>query len=251
MKKLNVQKLFFAALAALFLWGCASKQTLEEYKPDFGYNYFPLTIGKYVTYRIDSTIYDPAQSGTNVLKSTTFVKEIVVDTVYDNLLGLGYKVERYSRKSDTLPFEIQDVWATFRNETQAIRVEENLKFIKMVFPLKKGNTWDGNVFIDPNLVVKVAEESIQMFKNWTYQVLGTAQSFTLLGQNYPKVTTVEQAKSENLIELRESSEKYAEGIGLIYRQLRILDTQIINPALSWEQKAQKGFTVLQVMIDHN
>jgi hypothetical protein len=67
------------------------------------------------------------------------------------------------------------------------------------------------------------------------------------------VVTVQNADSENLIELRLAHEKYARGVGLVYRELWILDTQCIEDCIgmTWEQKAEKGFILKQTLIDHN
>ncbi|MEL6865958.1 MAG: hypothetical protein AAFP19_16145, partial [Bacteroidota bacterium] len=70
------------------------------------------------------------------------------------------------------------------------------------------------------------------------------------GMMFDSVATIYQADNENAIELRYSIEKYARNIGLVYREMRILDTQAIvdDP---WEEKAQKGFIIRQQITRHN
>jgi hypothetical protein len=67
------------------------------------------------------------------------------------------------------------------------------------------------------------------------------------------VLTVREADSENLIELRRSRVKYAKGIGLVYRELWVLDTQCIEQCdgKPWEEKAEKGFILSQTITAHN
>ena len=251
-EKMRNPFLLLSLLFALLMAACQSEQKLEEYQLNAGYDYFPLVVGKYLTYQIDSTIYDPSASGTNKISTRIFAKEIVTDTFRDNLSQLNYKIERFERRADTLPWAIKDVWVAALTNQQAIRTEENIKFIKIIFPTKKGNSWDGNAFIDPNLSVQIAEESVQMFKNWNYRTLTVDQPATINGKLYPKVMTIEQANNENLIELRQSSEKYARGVGLVSRSMRILDTQKINQgSTAWALKAERGFEIEQILIDNN
>jgi len=55
------------------------------------------------------------------------------------------------------------------------------------------------------------------------------------------------------IELRLSYERYARGVGLIEREMRILDTQCIEACSTktWAEKAEKGFIVRQKIRDYN
>ena len=54
-------------------------------------------------------------------------------------------------------------------------------------------------------------------------------------------------------EFKLSEEKYAKGVGLIYRAMKILDTQCIIDCqfLEWEDKAEKGYILTQQIIDYN
>jgi hypothetical protein len=73
----------------------------------------------------------------------------------------------------------------------------------------------------------------------------------LNNKTYNQVAIVSLADSENLIEYRWGREYYAKGIGLIYKELRVLDTQKIDPTTAWEEKAEKGFIVKQRLLSYN
>ena len=49
--------------------------------------------------------------------------------------------------------------------------------------------------------------------------------------------------SENLIELREWREVYGKGEGLLERRIRVLDTQIADSSIAFEDRAERGFTL--------
>ena len=249
MKKLGFFLFPIAVLAALFP---ACKTEEDDFEQDYGYEYFPLEIGKFIVYEVDSTIFDPT-ADTMVFSTKTFVKEEIVDTLLDNLGNVLYRTERSQRKAEGQPWQIQKVLTQSIQANQAIRTEDNLRFIKLAFPLRQNNGWDGLVHIDPGLIVIVAGESIEAFKGWDYRIESVGEPDTVGLFQLNEVATLREADSENLIELRVSREKYAKGIGLVYREQWILDTQCIDDCIgqTWEEKAEKGFILKQTIISHN
>ena len=67
--------LLFLGLSASFFFACESE--VEEVDIDFGYDYFPLEVGRSWYYQVDSVIYDPSLGGTDVDSSRTFVRETI------------------------------------------------------------------------------------------------------------------------------------------------------------------------------
>src|SRR5690606_24012329 len=102
-------------------------------------------------------------------------------------------------------------------------IEENLRFIKMVFPLREGVEWNGNKHIDVTTIIPIAGESVEVFKSWSYEALSVGETEIIGDFVFDEVATLSQADSENLIELRYSQEKYAKNIGLVYREMKILE----------------------------
>ena len=123
----------------------------------------------------------------------------------------------------------------------------------MVFPLKQGLDWDGNQYIDITTIIPIAGESVEVFKSWSYEALTIGEAETNGDYNFEEVATISQADSENLIELRQSQEKYSKNVGLVYREMKILDTQCIIECenMIWEDKAEKGFILKQEINDFN
>ena len=56
------------------------------------------------------------------------------------------EVKRYYRPAANMPWILGDVWTQKRTTNTAERVEENVRFIKMEFPVKDGGTWQGNAY---------------------------------------------------------------------------------------------------------
>jgi hypothetical protein len=243
--------LFFAGSCALILSSCSKEEADSYQAAELQLDYFPLSIGKYAVYEVDSTIYDP-NGAEMVYHTRTYFKEEVADTLTGPLGETIYRIERYERTADSLPWTISRVLSASIEGNRAIVTEDNLRFISLVFPPRENSRWNGLAFIDPEQVVQVAGESLLMFKGWDYSIPEPASSDSIGSLFFPEVLTVQEAEDENLIELRRSFSQYARGTGLVYRERWILDTQCISACdgQSWEEKAEKGFIVRQRIIEY-
>ncbi|HMQ46899.1 MAG TPA: hypothetical protein PKA00_05360 [Saprospiraceae bacterium] len=239
-----------------FVWACNKQQT-EDYPIDYGYDYFPLAVGTEYIYQVDSIVYKPVIGGIQADSSTTFVRELTVDSLLDESGKAWYRVEQYQRKQDTLPWQITRVLMLRRNEAEAIRTEENLRFIKLRFPIKANESWDGNAAFDASRDFAVSGENMAIFKNWNYLVLESNGTYQEGAINLDEVITVQNADNENLIERRSAVERYARGVGLVYREWGLYDTQCeaccasdfaLCEPLSWPEKAEKGVMIRQRLL---
>jgi hypothetical protein len=109
----------------------------------------------------------------------------------------------------------------------------------MIFPLKEGQTWNPTIFVDPLSKVEVKGEPLELFKGWEAKVKSIDKSWN----QYPNTLEIQFSDYENAIELRRGTERYAANLGLVYRELSVLNTQCLNACLGqpWEKKAQAGF----------
>lgn len=236
----------------LVISSCTKETPLETI--DFGEKYFPIEIGKYWVYEVDSVIYDNINNFTVVDTGTFKLREEITTKITDNEGNDAFLVERSELRDPAVGWEVKDVWVAQRVDNQIHRVEENLRFIKLVFPVSNEITpWDGNVFIDKGTIISVAGESIVIFKNWLYEYAEIDEYKEIGAMAFDSTLTVIQANEENLIELRYSTETYAKGVGLIHKEMKILDTQCISACTNntWEEKAETGFIYRQRIIDHN
>jgi hypothetical protein len=240
---------FILVLSLLFVLGACTTEP-DPYLPADDENFYPLELGKYWVYEVDSIIFRP-EITVEVDSVQLWMREEIVDTILDNSGNTLFVVEQSERYNLTDPWEFKQLLTVGLLNNQIIRTENNLRFIKMVFPIQLFQQWDGNIFIDPTTIVRVGGETIEMFKDWSYSTIAEGESINIEGENYEDVITIAPSQSENLIELRKVEEQYANNIGLISRTLEILDTQIIDPALGWQDKAEKGFIVRQLLVESN
>lgn len=249
-------------VVGMFFWTC-SKQPEQPLIPTNAAdqrNYFPLSVGKYVEFAIDSVLYDFGGSGGTSRDSIrTWVREEITDTFTDNLGQPLFRIERFERKNDSLPWQLKQVLSASLSIAQAIRTENNLRFLKLVFPFYRNTRWDGNLWIDPYLEIEVAGERIRPFTNWQYKVDALDIPAQIGAFAFDSVLVVTEVDQTNAIERRLSRSTYAKHIGLVQREQWILDSQYCNqiPAPAdcqskpWIEKAETGYILRQVLTGYN
>ncbi len=230
-------KILYFIIPILF-WGCA-KRALDDHRTDMGYDYFPVKVGQYRVYAVDSIVF--GQSGADTISSQ--IKESIVEKIGEGQ-DVKYRVLREWRQNASDNWQTNTVWWIIKEDNRIIQTEENLKFIKLTFPVKLGTTWDGNAFFDNRTTVKIASENMEFFKEWDYQVVGKGNR-VVSNESFDDVFIVQEADFETSIELRKSAAVYARGVGLIERTQQILDTQCITCTGTWAEKAEKGVILTQ------
>lgn len=246
---------------ALVLVSCSKRETAPPLADAAAaqHAYFPLVPGKYIVYSVDSIVYDFVPGGIARDSSRTFVREQVGDTLYDNTGQLVYTIERYERQRADAPWALQSVRTASRTAKQAISTENNLRFLKLVFPMDRRSEWNGNLWIDPELEIEVAGERMRLFSNWRYEVDSIDIKANIGAFSFDSVLVVTEADDSNIIEKRFSKARYAKGVGLVQREQWILDSQYCNrvppPAdcatKPWLDKAEKGYVLKQTIIEYN
>lgn len=177
--------------------------------PDMGYNYFPDKPGRYVVYDVDSFFYDDF---TGNIDTTKFrLKEKIESIFTDNQGRPAIRLERYVKYyNDTIPYSdmnwtLRDVWMENKTKTTAEKVEENTRYIKLAFPVKESQRWDGNA------QNTLGEETYEYYFYDQARVIGPML--------FDSVLQVNQHDETNLIAKKYYIEKYARNVGLVYKQV--------------------------------
>mgnify|MGYP001577640639 CR=1 FL=1 len=190
--------------------------------PDLGYNYFPADIGVWVVYDVDSIVYNDFTDSVETYNYQ--IKEIVESAFIDGEGRETRRLERYIRLTDTLPWSINDVWFANRTASRAEKVEENVRFIKLIFPVKNGALWNGN--------------AANTLGNRDYQYVETNVSMAVGGILFDSVLTVLQRDEDLGIVKDYFLEKYAKNAGMVYKVAIHLEQDVVDP--SWKDP-QKGY----------
>lgn len=241
--------LLFILLLTIVSYNCKKDTSALQIDNNKYFTYYPVNIGSSWYYDIDSLVIYKTVNGPQIDTSHYLVKESIIDTFRING-NLIYRLEKYERLNLQDSWNIKSVYSIQLLDNQIIRTEENQKFIKMIFPLAVGIKWDGNLYVDKQNEIQIGGESLQIFKDWDSKVLNFNDPFNNGWMKFDSTCTIEIAKNETLIDVRDGYEVYAKNFGLVYRYLKVLDTQCKgNPIdckdVSWEYKADKGFIVKQ------
>lgn len=222
----------------LFIFSC--KKGESDFTPEYKYDYFPVDTGFYVIYDVDSITFDnnfnPPLSDTNSYQIREYYESVFID----NQGREATRIERYSRKDSTQSWRIKNAWYAVLNQTSAERVEENLRFIKLVFPPANDETWDGNKFLN-------ITSDISYYEDWEYEMSEVGNSYSINGLSFDETLLVSHIDEENLIEKTFSTERYARGVGLIEKEFLHLEKQnVSNP---WSQP-ESGFIIRMRVLDY-
>lgn len=242
---MKAMKYLVYTFSVLILALSSCKENPENADLDRRLDYFPITAGHWVEYQIDSTVYD-LFSGT-VYTHTYQVREDFESEFLDNDDRPSVRIERRYRENDTEEWSLDDIWYATRTEHEAERQEENVRFIKLMFPPIEGTQWDGNVYID----FDAPNTDLDKYEDWTYQYTNLTGTYDNgLGATFNNVTEIQQIDSGTEIDYRYAKEIYAKNVGLVYKEYWDLKTQNIQPGVPWEDKAEEGWIIRQKVIDY-
>ncbi len=238
-----------AILSLLLLMNSCGGDGMHHVPEDQGYDYYPLEVGRQWTYKSDSVLYNKQTASVDTFSS--FIREELIDTFRDGAGDKVFIVERLFRKTEIDEWKVIDIWTASSDSHEAIRTEENLRQLKMVFPAKVGVSWDHNVFYDENIEVIVGGESLTPYKYWNPTITEKLDNYIISGNTFSDVIIVDQVRDSSIIELRFAEELYAKNVGLIERRMSILETQCIECAgQPWTKKAEKGFILHWRLIEY-
>lgn len=220
---------YFAGL--LILAGACDS---DEQKPiDIGVDYFPLGKGVYQIYKIDETIYSIGAAPEN-LNYELMVE--IVDSFPNPEGNYTYVIHRKKRQGSSSPWQDLDTWSARGTDRELVATEGNTSFLKLTFPLRKGNTWNGNKY-----------NSLDEDK---YRVGSLDESFTAGGTTFEKTLTIDQEDNEDLIVfLDQRKEVYARGVGLIFKEVTQLNYCTADNCRG-QQIVESGKKYKQEIIEH-
>jgi hypothetical protein len=130
----------------------------------------------------------------------------------------------------------------------------------LVFPPALDKTWDGNRGFDNDRPIRIAGEEMRPFRDWQYRYTDQWDQVILADRVYEGVWRVEQVDLEDILRLRRAEEWYARGVGLVYREWEIRDTQCetccagsldVCRDIPWSGKTELGFVLKMQLIDHH
>lgn len=241
--------LFVAIIFSVFCLNACKKST-DDFKLASVNDYFPQLIGKYITYNLDSTVF--INFGTQQVINSYQVKHVVDALITDNLGRPAYRIIRFIRKTAANPWNPDNTFMVVPSEFAVEFIENNQRFLKLKAPLRNGFDWKGNSYIDTyslNSTVKYLDDWDYTYDNLNTKI--TVGTFTL-----DSTLTVKQRDEvigsptnvNSYHEINFGEEKYAKGIGMVYRNFLHVEYQPPTPGRGGYKQ---GYGVKMTMIDRN
>lgn len=242
--------LFFIALCF-----ASCKEKLSDFKVDPITNWYPNTVGKFITYKVDSTVF--TNFGTTKVIRSGFVKDVFEQAVTDNLGRPSTRIVRYFKRN------LADAWAnsntffaTITNSgNTAEYIENNLRYIRLKNPVRNDFAWNGNSYI---IETNSSSSELDYLRNWSYTYKNIDAPYTVNAVTIPQTITVEQVNSvlgdtlnpAAVSEVNRSIEIFGKGIGLIYKDFYHAEYQ---PASSGSSAGfrSNSYGIKLTMIDRN
>ncbi len=241
--------------AAIGLTACEKTEAITS-EPLSAYQ--PLVIGKYITYRLDSTVF--TNFGRNTEVHSYQEKHVIDAEVTDNLNRRSYRVFRFIRDTAGLqPWRSAGSYFVTPTEKSYEFIENNLRFVKLSLPIRQDHTWKGNNFLpdDPYLPTYNFNNDIDI-ADWDYRFDSLGASVVLNNKTYADVITVEGVDDSfnypngdpaSYAFVNRVQDKYAKGIGLIAQVLTMWEYQ---PNTNGQGGGFRiGFGVKRTIIDNN
>lgn len=219
-------------------------------------DFFSLQKGKYIIYRTDSLIF--TQAGRSEETHSYQEKHLIDDQISDNLGRPAHRVFRLLRDAAGLqPWRPSGSYFITPLANTVEIIEDNLRVIKLITPVKEGTTWKGNRFLssDP-YAQKFNFSNDDGMGDWDFLIDSTSKSLVLGGKKIEGVTTVSSVDESLNAPVTDAAsfaartlylEKFAVGIGLVYQEYVMWEYQPNAGGTGYKV----GFGVKRSMIDHN
>ena len=247
-----MKRIFLLAIisSTILLTACKKDPEILSFAPLSDYT--PLTVGKYITYQLDTLSYK--NFGTSQVTISYQVKHVVDALISDNLGRPAYRIIRYIRKAAQNPWVADNTFMAVNTKGSFEFVENNLRYQKLKSPITEGYSWKGNTFIDTYSL----NSTVRYLDDWDYTYESINEPYTLGNKQIDSTITVNQRDEVigNPADLTSYSEKnigfevYAKGIGLIYRKFLHTEFQPATPGTG-ASYTDDSYGVTLTMIDHN
>ena len=246
--KNNLNSLLIALVLLSIFANCGKNET-EEISIPYGFEYFPTDSNTYIIYQVDSVLY--SSFATDGQDSVSWEVKEVWDTQFEDLQQKKARtLLRYQRPtgSNTDWASITPtVWYAVQDSGRAERMEGEERWVKLVFPIRDGATWDGSAYIN------TTDPTLTAYDGWKFTYSNINQPETINGQLFPETITVERSNDdENLVEKKLYKEIYAKGIGSVYKEEWVLNLggNDITTPLPWPQRAERGYTTTNKVLTY-
>ena len=194
--------LILIVLPALLFTACSDDDNTVTQPSGLIYTYYPAAVGDSLIYDVELITKDEF---TGIQDTQIYQLLEVVESIFNDNQGRPtHRLERYTRSTPGDPWVISDVWTSNLTSSWVERKEENVTYVKLAFPITPSMTWNGNVLNTQDPL--------------TYRYQDLHQPMSLGSLSFDSTLTVLQRDEDYFTERYYFIEKYANHVGLIYRE---------------------------------
>ena len=190
-----------------------------DYQSDLAY--YPLQLQHAIEYSVDSVIYNTFSHSTQSVHAE--YRDEVVDTFQDNLGRNSYRIRRTARADSNAAWQDLMVYYVTPVTNHLEVVEQNLRFIKLAFPVQVTTQWNGNIYL-PAETSGLPE--YQWYYDWLYRYSHLDETYNngILDLPHSIEVSYEHLTNDSTNHTEYSDytnykEYYTHNIGLSYREL--------------------------------
>ncbi len=239
-------------IAGLLIIISSCRKTSETIEAAPATEYYLLEPGKYITYNLDSTVYINFGERDTVISYQ--VRDLVDEKFLDNAGRQAFRILRSIRTGSSQQWRPNNTFMAVYGEKGIEFIENNLRFLKLVDPVKNGFSWKGNSYIETGSFTS----DVNYLEGWNY-TYDSVNVPLMLGQQVID-STIKVIQADEVFgddpsspfavygEKNYSVEKYAKGIGLIFKDF--LHWEYTGPS-GGSNGYYVGYGIRLTMIDHN
>ncbi len=214
------------AFFLLLVTGCKKEETLlitNNYD-----QYFPINPDKAIIYKVDSITWNDFFTPVKIDTFSYFIKFQIGEKFIDDEGRESYYYRKYYR-TDTTSWEFRKNYAITKTAVRVELLEENIRFIKMVFPINNSIQWDMNAM------------NILNSTNSYYSEFD--EPLTLNNFNFDSTLTIIHQDLETLIGKDFHKEIYSKHTGLIMQEVVAIEKSTNG---SWKKGYKYVYTILSI-----
>lgn len=230
------KKYLFIFLVLAFIASC-QKQEIKHYPVVSDYGYFPLDSGMWRQYDVTFIEIDDTTNRYDTVRYQLFEKHAgwFLNAANDSMM----RIERLYRDSSHHSWKPFGVWQAGIKGNDALQIEENIKFLKLKFPVQLDFDWNGNIY-----------NRIDTLEQYRYTITSLDNPEAINNLPFDSVLTVTQKDFVSLINKLNFFEKYAYGIGLIEKQQIDIYSKDADGSIPIENRVDKGTFYYQTITNY-
>ena len=218
---------FITILTLVLFYACKEKENITP--EPINKSYYPMNVNDETVYFVEYINIDNPISLYDTQRY--YLKERIESAYNDETGNPIYRIERYKRTDTLSNWDLIDVWFSQYYENQAHKVEENIRYVKLAFPVAKGLKWNGNAM---NTLDAQTYEIDTLDKPW---------------KNFDSTLVVVQQNKQTLIDKYLDYERFAKHKGLVEKVFVHISQAYVIQNVPIENRIVRGEIYKQTVVE--